>query len=330
MARQVLGALTTLNLATNLDPMFQELYAPITSATVPLFATNFTYTGTLTGGTGAIAIGTSQIIKDTSGNVGLGVSPIAGARLDVMGLCSVRSAAGAAASTEYAGNGGTFSATSLSVGQDSVGWGLVYQRSNLPIYFGTNNLERMRIEAAGNIAAGSDNTLTMGTAARRWSVVYAGTGTINTSDAREKTKVAALDSQEIAAAIEISKEIGAFKFLESVKTKGNDARIHIGMTVQRVMEIMRLHGLEPTEYAFICYEAWPEECVPAKTIRRETGFFDSANEPIFEIVETEPSYTIPAGDRYGFRADQLALFIARGQAQRQDELEARIAALEKP
>jgi hypothetical protein len=36
--------------------------------------TNLSYTGTLTGGTGVIAIGTNQIYKDASGNVGIGVT----------------------------------------------------------------------------------------------------------------------------------------------------------------------------------------------------------------------------------------------------------------
>jgi hypothetical protein len=46
--------------------------------------TNLSYTGTLTGGTGVIAIGTNQIYKDASGNVGIGTSS-PGAKLDVQG-----------------------------------------------------------------------------------------------------------------------------------------------------------------------------------------------------------------------------------------------------
>ena len=39
-----------------------------------LATTNLSYTGTLTGGTGVIAIGTNQIYKDASGNLGIGTS----------------------------------------------------------------------------------------------------------------------------------------------------------------------------------------------------------------------------------------------------------------
>lgn len=49
-----------------------------------LATTNLSYTGTLTGGTGVIAIGTNQIYKDASGNVGIGtVSP--GSKLHLTG-----------------------------------------------------------------------------------------------------------------------------------------------------------------------------------------------------------------------------------------------------
>jgi hypothetical protein len=51
-----------------------------TTATTGKFTT-LEYTGTLTGGTGVVAIGTNQIYKDASGNVGIGVIPAV--KLDV-------------------------------------------------------------------------------------------------------------------------------------------------------------------------------------------------------------------------------------------------------
>jgi hypothetical protein len=50
---------------------------------------NSAYTGTLTGGTGVIAIGTNQIYKDASGNVGIGGTPVRGI-LDIFGGASGR------------------------------------------------------------------------------------------------------------------------------------------------------------------------------------------------------------------------------------------------
>ena len=53
-----------------------DLKAPLASPTFTgtTTAANLAYTGTLTGGTGVVAIGTNQIYKDASGNVGIGTS----------------------------------------------------------------------------------------------------------------------------------------------------------------------------------------------------------------------------------------------------------------
>lgn len=62
--------------------------SPTTSGTFT--AANITYTGGIIGGTSIIAIGTNQIYKDASGNVGLGtVTP--GNKLDVVGSISTSS-----------------------------------------------------------------------------------------------------------------------------------------------------------------------------------------------------------------------------------------------
>lgn len=105
----------------------------------------------------------------------------------------------------------------------------------------------------------TDNVRSLGTSAFRWSTVYAGTGTINTSDAREKTAVTPLNEAEIAAAKVIGREIGTYQWLESINQKGDSARHHVGLTVQRAIEIMEAHGLEPFRYGFICYDAWEAE-----------------------------------------------------------------------
>ena len=193
------------------------------------------------------------------------------------------------------------------------------------IYAG--NSERVRVDSTGMMRPGVDNAQSVGSASYRWSVVYAGTGTINTSDAREKTAVSDLTSNELAAAKDLAKEIGTYKFLASIAEKGElSARNHIGMTVQRAIEIMELHGLNPFEYGFICFDEWGEltQEIPAVIEQQETGEVDEDGNPIMEDVEVEPARTEivrEAGDRYSFRPDELLMFIARG-------FEARLSALE--
>ncbi len=55
----------------------------------------------------------------------------------------------------------------------------------------TSAAERLIVN--GNVAPLTDNAHSLGTAARRWSVVYAANGTINTSDARDKSVTGTLE-----------------------------------------------------------------------------------------------------------------------------------------
>ncbi|MCO8164855.1 tail fiber domain-containing protein [Pseudomonas sp. 21LCFQ010] len=184
----------------------------------------------------------------------------------------------------------------------------------------------------GHVNPIGDNTYNMGSASRRIKEVFAGSGIINTSDAREKTIVRPLSTQELAAARDLSKEIGAFKFLSALAEKGESARQHIGMTVQRAIEVMKSHNLDPFSYSFICYDAWEETTVthPAEyaAIKIPAECDEAGNEIIPCSVENGElikeactEVLIRAGDRYAFRMDELLAFIAAG-------FEARLSALE--
>lgn len=211
------------------------------------------------------------------------------------------------------------------------------------------------IVVTGTATPEADNTRTLGTSALRWSTVYAGTGTINTSDAREKTPVVALTADEINAAKQLAKEIGTYKWLSAIASKGDAARMHVGLTVQRAIEIMTANNLNPFTYGFICFDEWDDvfrdyaavpaveavEAAPAVYVEdwREE-IVDVAGEEVIirrrvlveitpEVVAVEAAPAKPAwreqtqvaGNLYAFRYDELNVFIAAG-------FEARLAALE--
>lgn len=135
-----------------------------------------------------------------------------------------------------------------------------------------------------------DNTNSSGKPGKRWSVVYAGTGTISTSDETTKTFC---DDELSDAVLDVWEglEWRAFKFNDSIATKGLDkARIHFGLGAQTVKKAFEDAGLDPFKYALLCYDEWEE----TEDVIDEMGNV---------IVEGQP-----AGSRYGIRYEEaLAL-----------------------
>ncbi|MCC7393841.1 MAG: hypothetical protein IT553_03195 [Sphingomonadaceae bacterium] len=170
-----------------------------------------------------------------------------------------------------------------------------------PLQLGTNNGVSAVLETSGVLRSGADNAVSLGSAGNRWSVVYAGTGTINTSDQRDKKWRGGLTDAERAAARDIIAEIGMFQWHGAVADKGDAARLHIGVRAQAVWGIMARHGLvdpigadgQPTgtcPYAFLCYDKLDADA------DADAGA-DGAG---------------AAGYRYGVRNDQLAQFLIAG------------------
>jgi len=118
------------------------------SLNTPITAADLAYTGTLTGSTGIVNIGSGQVYKDASGNVGIGTSspnrPL-----------SIQRGAGVGAYIDMAGNGNTLGSTSFVIGQGEDDTAYVYNRKNSPMAFATNNTERARIDSSGNLLVGT-------------------------------------------------------------------------------------------------------------------------------------------------------------------------------
>lgn len=151
----------------------------------------------------------------------------------------------------------------------------------------------------------TDNLYPLGGASNRWSVVYAGTGVINTSDDREKTY---LDITEIEkqVALELKSNMKKFKFNDSIKEKGEyDARIHFGASAQTVKSIFEKHGLAAEDYAILCYDEWEDE-YEDKVINE--AVIDEDGNIVKEAI-VEKLLVTPAGNRYGLRYEELLCFI---------------------
>ncbi|MGB5905752.1 MAG: tail fiber domain-containing protein [Xanthobacteraceae bacterium] len=168
---------------------------------------------------------------------------------------------------------------------------------------GQSLTESARFDASGHFLPGADNTMNVGSASKRAKEIFAGTGTINTSDAREKEWRGGLSEAELRVAKRISKLIGIYRWLDAITEKGDAARLHVGVTAQDVKAAFEAEGLDGFDYGLLCYDEW--DARPA-------------------VVDDDGNVEVPAreaGDRYGVRYDELWAFVAAG-------FEARLSALE--
>jgi hypothetical protein len=142
-----------------------------------------------------------------------------------------------------------------------------------------------------SLAHSADNVASCGTAGQRWTQVYAATGSISTSDAREKQQIRELSDQEHGVAVRLKALLRTFKFNDAVAAKGEAARIHFGIIAQDVKSAFEAEGLVAEDYAVLCYDEWDEQ----SEIKDEEGNVSQAYRP--------------AGNRYGVRYDELLALI---------------------
>lgn len=163
---------------------------------------------------------------------------------------------------------------------------------------------------SANFHAGTDNVRSLGTSSIRWSVVYAATGTINTSDEDLK---AFCDEELSDAVLDVWSTINwrAFKFNDAIEQKGIDnARVHFGLGAQTVKKAFEDAGLDGFKYGLLCYDEWVE----TPELKNDSG-----------VVVQEYQ---PAGSRYGIRYEEALVLEAALMRRTTKRLTEKLSALE--
>lgn len=171
-----------------------------------------------------------------------------------------------------------------------------------------NCLERLRVVGStGHILPGADNTQNFGSGSLRWKEIFAGTGTINTSDAREKRDIGPIPDDWLDAWGDV--EWSRFKFTDG-------QRWHVGLVAQDVRDAFAARGLDAHEIGLLCFDEW-EASDEVPELHDEGG----------EVIRPHRP-AIPAGDRYGLRYAECEAMEAAYQRREIGRLRTQLAALQ--
>lgn len=130
-------------------------------------------------------------------------------------------------------------------------------------YHGTGNNDSLVYLTCASLSPASDNKMPFGGPSNRWSTVYAGTGTISTSDATLKSDAKDLSDvsdPEVAALLKVGKalSLNVFTFI-------GGGRRHTGTIAQNVASAFKAEGLDAASYG-----VWGEDEV-TETVRNDDG-----------------------------------------------------------
>jgi hypothetical protein len=146
---------STANISQGSAILTQGTIATLNSTTgtiANLSATTSTFLGTITGSTNVVNIGSGQIYKDASGNVGIGTASPSANGLEISKTAGSNSGVKITSGTESA----------ELVVNSTAGFYVSNNSTTLPTMLWTNGAERLRIASAGQIGIGGANYGTSG------------------------------------------------------------------------------------------------------------------------------------------------------------------------
>lgn len=167
-----------------------------------------------------------------------------------------------------------------------------------------------------------DYKYSLGLGAKRFSQIYAQTGTIETSDERAKTSIVSPDDSLMRAWGKVGFKV--FQFKDAVEKKGADARLHVGVIAQEVKAAFESEGLDASRYGLFCHDAWEDEYEDVTVVDQPEVTDDDGNITTPEVSHVEKRLVTAAGDRYGIRYEEALALECAYQRWRLAQIEARL------
>ena len=221
--------------------------------------------------------------------------------------------------------------TVLHSGGGAVNGKLQFTGTSYPQIYGNGTSLQLGVDtnaAVGVVLQGGvfreagDGSLNLGNGSHRWAVVYAKTGSINTSDRNEKNTIADIDPEQAEKLI-MGLKPSTFKFND-----GTSGRTHWGLISQDIEELLPQIGMSDLDFAGFIKTPKTEdyyEDVPETVTDEETGEEKTVTRKELKtrVIEGEYVYAL----RYSEFIAPLICMVQKQQKQIEN-LERRLSALE--
>mgnify|MGYP000772091806 FL=1 len=221
--------------------------------------------------------------------------------------------------------------TVLHSGGGAVNGKLQFTGTSYPQIYGNGTSLQLGVDtnaAVGVVLQGGvfreagDGSLNLGNGSHRWAVVYAKTGSINTSDRNEKNTIADIDPEQAEKLI-MGLKPSTFKFND-----GTSGRTHWGLISQDIEELLPQIGMSDLDFAGFIKTPKTEdyyEDVPETVTDEETGEEKTVTRKELKTRVIEGKYVYAL--RYSEFIAPLICMVQKQQKQIEN-LERRLSALE--
>ena len=163
----------------------------------------------------------------------------------------------------------------------------------------------------------------LGNASNQWKDLYLKNSPTVSSDRRLKQEFSAVPEAVFKAWEKVN--FCQYKFKEAVEKKGAEARLHVGLVAQEILEAFEAQGLDATKYGIVCHDSWEDQYQDVEVgtkpaVLNEKGEVVKPEEPIMEHQLVKP-----AGDLWTVRYEEALALEAAYQRWKLQKIEAALA-----
>lgn len=170
-----------------------------------------------------------------------------------------------------------------------------------------------------------ENGTDLGSSTYQWKDCYLQNSPIVSSDRRLKQNFESVPEAVFKAWASVNFQV--YKFKEAVAKKGEaNARKHVGLVAQDIIEAFEAKGLNAFDYGIVCHDSWEDQYVDEQVIDAEAVYDKDGKIVTPEKSHTEKRFVKAAGDVYTVRYEEALALEAAYQRWKLSKIEQALAA----